>query len=103
MIEFFQLVSDWLNNDVYTFFDSAFIKITSWYVIWMMESQIVFLKFSWDVAKEVIESLNLSDSINDAWGTVDSTTMGYITFFKLPECLNILMNAYVTRLVMAIL
>ena len=103
MIEFFQLVTDWLNNDVYGFFDSLLVQITSWYVIWQIEAQIVFLKFSWEVAKEVLETLNISSTLEAAWSGVDGATMGYLTFFRLPECLTILVNAGATRLVMSMI
>ena len=103
MIEFFQTVTDWLNNDIYGFFYETFVSITSWFVIWMVEAQIVFMKFSWDVAREVLITLNISATLESAWSGIDSATMGYLTFFRLPECLSILINAGATRLVMTMI
>mgnify|MGYP000367010323 CR=1 FL=1 len=103
MIEFFQFVTDWLNNDMFDFFDNVFVQIASWYVIWQVEFQIVFLKFTWEVSKEVLATLDITTAVAQAWGQVDSKTMAYFNFFKIPDCLNILINAGVTRLVMTML
>ena len=103
MIEYFQFITDWLNNDVYGFFDNLFVQLASWYVIWQIDAQIAFLKFSWEVSQEILETLNITSTLESAWSGVDSATMGYMTFFRIPDCLNILVNAGATRLVMTML
>jgi len=103
MMDFFQMVINFFTNDLYVWGYETIVEWTSWFVIGTIEAEITFLEFSWDVAKDVLETLNITAQLNDAWGNIDSGTMGYLTFFRLPECLSIILNAGATRVVMQML
>ena len=85
------------------FLDDALVKLSAWYVIWITKAKIYFVGFSWQVAQEVLNQLNISGTINQYWGAIDSEVMGAVTFFRIPEALNIILNAHLTRYVMGVL
>ncbi|MBD3639952.1 DUF2523 family protein [Marinobacter sp. DUT-1] len=84
------------------FLDDILVKLSAWYVIWVTKAKIYFVGFSWQVAQEVLNQLNISGTINQYWGTIDSKVMGVLTFFRVPDALNIILNAHLTRYVMGV-
>ncbi|PSF14799.1 MULTISPECIES: DUF2523 family protein [Marinobacter] len=91
---FFESLSDFATD--------ILVKVSAWYVIWVTKAKIYFVGFSWEVAQEVLNQLNISATINQYWGSIDSKVMGALTFFKIPEALNIILNAHLTRYVMGV-
>ena len=79
------------------------VKLSAWYVIWVTKAKISFIEFSWTVAQEIINQLNISGTINQYWSTIDSGVMGGLTYFRIPEAFNMLLNAHLTRYVMTVL
>ncbi|SNB53797.1 Protein of unknown function [Marinobacter sp. es.042] len=86
-----------------TFINDAMVKLSAWYVIWVTKAKIYFVGFAWGVAQEVLNQLNISGTINQYWGSIDSKVMGALTYFRIPDALNIILNAHLTRYVMGVL
>lgn len=82
-------------------------QIYAYYVQWVVVAKIKTMTwaagFAWGVAENILVNVGLSQMINDAWGQLDSVTMSYMTFFKLPEGINILLQAHLTRFVMKVM
>jgi len=85
------------------FVEDVFVKASAWYVIGVTKAKIHFVEFSWQVAQEILNQLNISATINQYWGSIDSKVMGALTFFRIPEALNIVLNAHLTRYVMGVI
>lgn len=83
--------------DSYTWVEQIFIEITSWVVIWSLELKLYAAHLAWGIAEAILANTNLSNQINQAWGSVDSQLLGYLTFFRLPEAINIMLQAHVTK------
>lgn len=83
--------------------DDMMVKIGAWIVIASIKSKIDFLTYSWSVAQEVLTQLDVSSTIEHYWGQLDSQVLGVATYLKLPEALNMIINARVTRYVMDVL
>jgi hypothetical protein len=77
----------------------AYAEFIKAYLISEIEFKIFMLKFAWDVAKELLTSLNISPLIASAWSQLDSRVLQFITFFRIPEGINLLISAYTTRFV----
>ncbi len=90
-------------NDIASFVNAVFIQIEAWIVVWKLKLMKMSIEHAWAVADVVLENLNISSYINTAWQNVDSTLLQLATFFRIPEALNIILNAYATRLVMRFL
>lgn len=84
-------------------FNDFLVKSAAWFVIAVTKAKIEFVQFSWSVAQEVLNQLNISAAIDQHWGSIDSEVMGALTYFRIPECLNMILNAHLTRYVMGVL
>lgn len=96
---FFDSIHEWLSA-LGEWTDSVLVQLGAWYVIAITKAKIAFISYSWLVAQEVLNQLNISSTIQSYWGQIDSEVMGYISWFKIPEALNMLLNAGITRYVM---
>ena len=100
MQDFINGVMEWLNSGVYTFATDA----TAFMIKKAVISYITFLykmiPFAWGVAQSIMNDLNVSAYLNSAWGSLDSTTRSIATFLKLPEGVNFILSAAMTKFVM---
>lgn len=92
----------WLSTGIYDFADEFLKQATAYYVIAVIKAKIAALGFAWDVAKIVLQNIGLSQYISNAWTSFSPQMLGYLSFFKVPEALNIVVQAYVTRIVLSI-
>lgn len=99
----FQWLIDFFNTGIYLFFEDLLKEAVAWLVISKIEFQIWSLGFSWDVAKTIMFNLNVSGYIQSAWSSLDGRTLGYLTFFRVPDALNLLIQAYITRITLAVM
>ena len=101
-MDFFFDFADWFRD----FFSSGddfpgfFAHIYAWLVIWWIELKIVALQYTWQIAQVVLIQLDISGPLNAAWASLDSELLGYITYFRLPEAFNIIINARITRFIL---
>ncbi len=100
-LDFFQQVLDFIDNQIYGFVTEVFAQFVIWSTVQMIEFKILMIGFAWDVARDIIQQLNLSSYISQAFGALDDDLFGFICFFRVPEFVNIVMSAYVTRYVMS--
>lgn len=104
MFEFFTTTYnsfvEFMNSGFYELVTEVLSVFTQYYLIWLIEAKIFFISIAWGVAQNLLINLELSQHINDAWGALDSKLLSYLTFFRLPEALNILIQASVTRFVL---
>ena len=55
---------------------------------------------AWNVAKAVIETLDISSALESAFTGLDSTVAQFITILKVPEFINLIVQAHVTKAVL---
>lgn len=102
-IDAIQYFLDWTSTGIYEFTEQALKEATAWYVVGVVKAKIYMIGFAWDVAKIVLQNIGLSQFINATWGNLSPQLIGYLTFFKVPDALNVLIQAYVTRFVLNII
>lgn len=95
LVTFFGEINSWL--------ESVFIELSSWVVVWYINAKIYAIQVAWSIAQSVLANTNISALIKNAWSGLDSTLVGYLTFFRLPEAINIMLQAHVTRFSMRLL
>lgn len=96
---FFGFFKDFFNKDIYPFITKTIAEFIKAAMIHAIEFKIFALGFAWDIAKDLLISLNISSMINQAWGMLDSKLLQFMTFFRLPEGINLMISAYATRFV----
>jgi hypothetical protein len=97
---FRQDIEDMRSTGIYQFFTKFFAEFLKWSAVGWFKFKLQALTFSWDVASEILSSLNVSEQIETAFGQLDSNIVSIISFFRIPEAINIILSAYTTRLVM---
>lgn len=91
---------DMRSNGIYQFFTKWFAEFIKWYMVGWYKAKLQAITFAWDVAQELLASLNLSEHINIAFSALDSRVVQIISFFRIPEAINIVLSAYTTRFVL---
>lgn len=66
----------------------------------LLDFAIWSLPFAWDIAQQIIRDLDLSSLLHDAWSSLDSTMMGVATVLRIPEAVNLLISASITKYVL---
>ena len=94
-----QTVSDFLTTGIYTYTVKAFAFLVKWLTVAFWTIKLMVLNFSYDVAQELILSLNLSETLDFAWGALESRTLSMLTFFRVPEAVNMVLSASITKFV----
>lgn len=100
ILEAIQGVYDFMTTESYNFIHEMFASMMVWVVTWWFKLKIAAIGFAWGVAQAMIDQLNISDVINQAWGSLDSNLLGVATRYNFPEAINILLNAFVTRFIL---
>lgn len=94
---------EFMNGDFYQFLVDIFSVYVEYLLIAYVKFKIFTLTFLWSVAENILANLSISSQINSLWGSLNSSVLAYLTFFKIPECFNILINAGVTRFILRII
>jgi len=104
-----------IYNTIVTFFDSigAFLtgglydllkSFASWFLVTatieFIHFKIWFMQFSWDVAKDIITGFGFTEKLNAAIVGFDARLSYFLTACRIPESVNIVFTAYVSKYVM---
>ena len=98
--DFFNSILDYIKNGLYDFFKEWFAAFVIWSTVAMIKAKLYALTFAWDVAQEVLSQLGISAFLSAAWGQIDSGILSAITFFRIPDAINVILSAKVTRFVL---
>jgi len=97
---FFTTIWAWLQSGLYDFFTEWFSAFMIWSMVGMIRFQIWAVGFAWDVAQHVLDQLNISSALAAAWSQLDNQVLNALTFFNVPDAINVLLSARVTRFVL---
>lgn len=97
---FFEKIGAWLSEGIWDWAAEVVAYWVEWYTIAVIKAKIWAVQFSWSVAENILVNVGISEMLASSWASIDPTMMSYLMFFRLPEGINILLNAVVTRFVM---
>lgn len=103
MFEFLESIATFFQVGIYEFFQEAFKYFAVTLTVWYIEMQIWGLTFAWEVASTVLSTLNISHQIATAMSGLPSQVSQGAQFFRVPEAINLLLTAGVTRLVISLI
>lgn len=99
-LEFLQSIWDWLYVGIYDFVKSAFVLLTKMAI----NAYFTVAIFSADVGYEVFSSLmndiGVSDAVQSSYNSLDGKLRAALSFFGIPDALNIIVSAIGTRFAM---
>jgi hypothetical protein len=88
------------TTGIYGFFNELLGEMAAWYLIWVIKAKIFFAQVGFDAANIILENFGISDLINNAFSSLDSKIAGFIFFLRIPEAINIILSAYIARMVL---
>lgn len=109
-MEIFQVVYDgflWIIQfiyaGIYDFVEEVMQELVAWIVIAKLQGMLFMMEFSWGVAKQIMINLNIGDYIQEGFSGLDPVLMGYLNFFRIPESINLIVQAIGTRLTLTLM
>ena len=100
MFEFLQSISDFFTTGIYEWFMSAVAYVMESALIWYFEMKVSTITYAWDIAKNVLQALHLSTQLQGAFSALPASVSSGLAFFWVPEAVNMMLSAGVTRLVL---
>lgn len=98
LVDFIQYIWDWFAAGIYDFFVAAFayagLVITK---VWL-KFQLFMLDAAFKLYSEFVESLNLSEYLQQKYNSLDSAVISTLAYFKVPEGLTLIFNAIGTKI-----
>lgn len=94
---------DWIYTGIYDFVEEVMQELVAWLVIAKLQGMLFLMEFSWGVAKQIMVNLNIGDYINQGFSDLDPVLMGYLNFFRVPESLNLIVQAIATRVTLRVM
>jgi hypothetical protein len=94
-----QTISDFFSTGLYDYTTKAVAWFIRWYAVVWWQVKLEALKISWGLAQELIAYLNISGYLNSAYAALDARTMSMLAFFRIPEAINMIVSAAVTKFV----
>lgn len=101
--EFRQDIDDIRSTGIYEFFTKVFAEYIKWAIVGWYKFKLQSIIFAYDIASEMLSSFNVSGAVDAAFSSLDSDIAQIISFFRIPEALNIIFTAYTTRIVIQFL
>lgn len=100
ILEALQGIYDTITGDSYTWLQEIFAEALLWVAAGWVHMKIAAIKFFWGVASAMLDQLNISSLIDYYWGRLDSNLLGFLTRYKVPEALNMIMNSAIVSFIM---
>lgn len=100
IVDLRQDIENFFSTGIYEFFTKFFAEFIKWAVVLWYKFKLFSITFSYDIASEILSSLNLSQTIDSAFNSLDSRVAKFVSFFRIPEAVSLIISAYTTRFVM---
>lgn len=100
ILDAIQAIYDVLTGDWYSWIQELFAQFLLWIAAGWVYMKIAAIQFFWGVGQSLLDQLNISAVLNQYWGMMDSNLMGFLTRYKFPEALNMIMNAAIVNFLM---
>lgn len=96
--QFIELINNIPNNS-----DSYWERLVIWIIISYLELKLYMLELAYDLAAQIISAVGLSEAIQSAWSSLPPATASTLTYLRVPEAINMIMSAYVTRFILGLM
>lgn len=101
MLDFFNYIIWFFTDGIYLFFVDAVSWLIQKSVFGFYKTTYLSVTFSWDVAQNIMADLNISAYLNGLYAHFNSEILNTFIWLRLPEFINTVITAYVTRFVIA--
>ena len=102
-IDFLQSIIDFIQDGIYQLLMEFIGYVAAKAFIWWIETKIWAVTFAWGIFKEIASSLNVSGQIQNAMSNLPGQAYSLAMYFRIPECVNILLAGLGTRFILKFL
>lgn len=100
VILFFQSIWDFFAAGIYTFVKDAFVVMTKACIYAYFTGMVFVIDVGYSTSSEIINSLGVSAAVKSAFGALPPDIQSGLSFFGVPQALNIIFSALSTRFCM---
>lgn len=100
IIGFFQWIWDFFAEGIYDFVKDGLVVVTKALVYGAIQTFMLLLEISYTVARELLDSLGVTELVRSMYGTLPAPLASGLAFFGVPQALNIIFSALATRFCM---
>lgn len=101
MLEFLNAVLSFIDHDLYEMLVQFLSLMIQSFVAMLYEWFYQIIHLAWDVARDILSDLGISQLIGSMFSHFDSQVLDLMLYFRVPEMINTVITAYVTRYVMS--
>ena len=100
ILSFFQWIWDFFAQGVYDFIKDGLLVLTKAAIYSALQTFILLIDISYTVARELIDSLGVSNMVRSMYSTLPGPLAAALQFLGVPQALNIMFSALATRFCM---
>ncbi|WP_148716522.1 DUF2523 family protein [Chitinolyticbacter meiyuanensis] len=97
MIEFFNAVWQFITVGIWDWAEHSIIWALAKLTVWWWQTKIEFAGMVWDVCKDVLADLKISETIELYAGRLDSKITRGLIEARVPDAANMVLNAALTK------
>ncbi len=91
-----QKIYEYLTNGIYDFI----VEFMSFFIIWYYKLKFTValssLSFAWDIAQQLMVDLSITAFLDNMYSGFNNQTLNMLLFFRIPDCINLFINGYLT-------
>lgn len=100
--EFFTTIWEFINQGIFDILRDFAVWGLAKLTVWWFQAKLQSIQVAFGICQSVIADLNLSGMIASAFAGVDSKYMTLVTYARMPEAINLVSSAALTRWVLSI-
>lgn len=97
IILFFQWIWNFLTSGIYEFVKESMVVLTKAAMYSFFQMQLFALEIAYEAAQDVVSDLGVADAVRNQYGQLPGDLTAVLSFFGVPQALNILFSALSTR------
>lgn len=97
IIAFFQFIWDFLSTGIYDFVKDGLVLLTKAAMYSWFQVQVFALEVAYEAAQSIMSDLGVAQAVRQRWGDIPADVADTLTFFGIPQALNIIFSALSTR------
>lgn len=100
ILSFFQWIWDFLSSGIYLFVKEVLVLLTKVAIYSWISVQIMALDVAYSAAQSILSEIGVSEAIRAKWSGLPAEVASTLSFFGIPQALNIIFSALSTRFVL---
>lgn len=100
LLDLSELIYWFFTEGLLEYADSVLVAMGAHVVVWYLKIKLYGLQLAIGIATEVITTIGITGAIETSFNSLDSKTLQVVSFFKIPQCIEIIMSGWFTRMIL---